>query len=89
MNRLELGNAIIRVADSDFNVNDVKDIAAAADIITNIGAVAEHIQSMITGSPDLAWCVDANIKQMKVNLIKVVEETNKRIDNEIRTYTNF
>lgn len=89
MNRLELTNAVIRVAASDFNVNDVKDIAAAADVITNIGAVAEIIQSMITTSPDLSWCVDANIKQIKVNLIKVVEETNKRIDNEIRTYTNF
>ena len=51
MNRLELTNAVIRVAASDFNVNDVKDIAAAADVITNIGAVAEIIQSMITTSP--------------------------------------
>lgn len=89
MNRLELTNAVIRVAASDFNVNDVKDVAAAADVITNIGAVAEIIQSMITTSPDLSWCVDANIVQMKANLAKVVEETNKRIDSEIRTYTNF
>ena len=57
MNRLELTNAVIRVAASDFNVNDVKDIAAAADVITNIGAVAEIIQSMITTSPTFhgAW----------------------------------
>lgn len=79
----------MRVAMRDFDVKDVKDVAAAADVITNIGAVAEIIQSMITTSPDLAWCVDANIMLMKANLAKVVEETNKRIDSEIRTYTNF
>lgn len=89
MNKLELTNAIMRVAASDFQVSDAKDIAAAADVITNIEGVAEQIQSMITTSPDLAWCVDANIMQMKANLQKVTDAINKKIEMEIRTYTNF
>ena len=89
MDKLSLTNAIMRVASSDFQVSDAKDIAAAADVIINIEGVAEQIQSMITTSPDLAWCVDANIKQMKVNLEKVIAAINKKIDMGIRTYTNF
>ena len=89
MNKLELTNAIMRVAASDYQVSDAKDIAAAADVIINIDGVAEIIRSMITTSPDLAWCVDANIKQMKENLEKVIAAINKKIDMEIRTYTNF
>jgi hypothetical protein len=89
MDRLALTNALIRVASSEFQVSDAKDIAAATDVIINIGGVAEVIQSMITTSPDLSWCVDANIKQMKINLEKVIAAINKKIDMDIRTYTNF
>lgn len=79
----------MRVVASDFQVSDAKDIAAAADVIINIDGVAEVIQSMITTSPDLEWCVDANIKQMKLNLEKMIAAINKKIETEIRTYTNF
>ena len=82
MERLALTNALMRVASSEFQVSDAKDIAAAADVIINIDGVAEVVRSMITTSPDLSWCVDANIE-------KVIAAINKKIDMDIRTYTNF